>query len=374
VKITGATLTRIRLKLRAPIQTGRGRLAVREGAVLALSTVSDGVGYGEALPLEGFGAESITQACETLEKLTRSMIGRDPRDLDSLLDEAESIAPDAPAARAALDAALFDLVARAGKTRVAALLAAPQEARARVAVSALLRGEQPEDAAREAGQAVREGFRTVKLKVGAGDLALDEARVAAVREAIGAEAKIRIDANGAWKESEAAKAIARFAPHAIEFCEQPVAASDLAGLARLRADSPIAIAADEALAGGRALDEILERGAADLLVLKPAALGGLRASWRFAMSARSKGVGCVVTSALDSALGLSAALQLAAALPGSLPDAGLSTGGAFVEDLAPAPLPARGEIALPEVSGIGVTPLPAALEALALGPATEVCG
>jgi len=322
VKITGATLTRIRLQLRAPIQTGRGRLAVREGAVLALSTVSDGVGYGEALPLEGFGAESITQACETLEKLTRSMIGRDPRDLDSLLDEAESIAPDAPAARAALDAALFDLVARAGKTRVAALLAAPQEARARVVVSALLRGEQPEDAAREAGQAVREGFRTVKLKVGAGDLALDEARVAAVREAIGAEAKIRIDANGAWKESEAAKAIARFAPHAIEFCEQPVAASDLAGLARLRADSPIAIAADEALAGGRALDEI----------------------------------------------------QLAAALPGSLPDAGLSTGGAFVEDLAPAPLPARGEIALPEASGIGVTPLPAALEALALGPATEICG
>ncbi len=408
MKLARATLTRVRLRLIAPISTARGRIRVREGVVLALESESGEVGYGEALPLEGFGSESVAQACATLEKLARRMLGRilpepDPPtlneasapgrgsaftaspfpdwaalsgshfgELGALLDEAESVAPDAPAARAALDSALFDLAARTRGISVAELLAAPRVPRGRVGVSALLRGEQPLEAAREARLAIDEGFRSVKLKVGASDLAHDEARVSAVRGAIGDDVKLRLDANAGWKEADAERAIARFAPHAIEYLEQPVAASDLAGLARLRANSPIRIAADEALAGGRAVDEILQRDAADLLVLKPATLGGLRACLGIAHRARAKGVNCVVTSALDSALGLSAALQLAAALPGPLPDAGLATGASLVEDLAAAPLPIQGEIELPECGGIGVTPLPGALARCALGDARKI--
>ena len=372
MKIAGATLTRIRLQLREPIQTARGRLAVREGAVLALTTESGWVGYGEALPLDGFGTESVSQACDELGRLARNLLGRDPRDLDTLLDEAEASAPHAPCARAAVDCALFDLAARAAGTRVAELLSTPRPPRDRVRVSALLQGEQPEDVGQRAQQEVRDGFQTLKLKLGACDLALDEARVAAVRQAVGSDVKIRLDANGAWKRADAEQAMTRLGPYAIEFCEQPVPAHDLAGLARLRSSSPIAIAVDEALVGGRAVDEILQRDAADLLVLKPAVLGGLRACLRFAESARAKGVGCVVTSALDSALGLSAALQLAAALPGPLPDAGLATGASLVEDLAPAPLPSRGEIALPDSIGMGVAPHLGALARCALGKATEI--
>lgn len=350
-------------------------MRVRDGVVLALETESGLVGHGEALPLEGFGSETPAQACEMLEKLVRQLLGRDLAALDSvhaLLDEAEEFAPETPAARAALDSALFDLAAQVRDVRVAELLAAPQVPRSRVKVSALLLGEQPVEVAREAQKAVDAGFQSLKLKVGASDLAHDEARVSAVRAAVGAKTKIRLDANGGWKQSDAERAIARFAPHTIEYLEQPVAANDLAGLARLREASPIPIAADEALAGGRAVDEILQRGAADLLVLKPATLGGLRASQRIATRARAEGVDCVVTSALDSALGLSAALQLAAALPGPLPDAGLATGAALIEDLAAAPLPTDGEIELPESSGIGVAPLPAALARCAQGSAKHL--
>jgi o-succinylbenzoate synthase len=273
-----------------------------------------------------------------------------------------------------LDAALFDLAAGAGKQSVAALIAAPQTPRDRVRVSALLRGDTSSEIAHEAQRAAREGFQTLKLKVGARELALDEARVVAIRKAVGADVKLRIDANAAWKCAEAEQALECFAPHEIEFCEQPIEASDISGLARLRAVSPIAIAADEALAGGRAVAEILEREAADLLVLKPAVLGGLRACVRIAASARARGVGCVVTSAFDSALGLTAALQLTAALPGPLPDAGLATGGAFVEDLAPAPRPTRAEICLPHSTGMGVAPLQAALDRCAVGNVREIPG
>jgi L-alanine-DL-glutamate epimerase-like enolase superfamily enzyme len=193
-----------------------------------------------------------------------------------------------------------------------------------------------------------------------------------VRDAVGSDARIRLDANGGWKEREAEEAIAHLAPYRIELLEQPVEARDLGGLARLSARSPIPIAADEALAGGYAVDEIFTRNAASVLVLKPAVLGGLRASQRIAARARAAGWGVVVTSALDSAVGLAAALQLAAALPGPHLAAGLATGALLDWDLAKAPTPSRGMLSLPDELGIGVAPLRECLTRCALGRTEEI--
>lgn len=367
MKIDRAELTRVRLRLRRPIATARGPIDRREGVVLALAGDCALVGHGEALPLAEFGGESPDRSFEVLSELARALIGREIEDLDRLLDGIEDLAPEAPAARAAADGALFDLAARAQGIGVAALLARPARTRPMIEVNALVCAQRPEIAAWESSAAVAEGYGTVKLKVGAGPLELDEARVAAVRDSVGSEVNIRLDANGAWNEFEAERAIARFARHRIELLEQPVEARDLAGLARLSAGSPIPIAADEALAGGRAVDEIFARDAASVLILKPAALGGLRASQRIASRARAAGWKVVVTSALDSALGLAAALQLAAALPGPHLAAGLATGELLDRDLANAPSPIRGAICLPDGPGIGVAPSRAALARCALG-------
>ena len=372
MKIARAELTRVGLRLRVPIATARGLIDSREGTVLALTAESGLVGYGEALPLAGFSEESPDRAAETLSGLARVLIGREVEELDALLDLVEELAPEAPAARAAVDVALFDLAARAQGIGVAAMLALPGRPRARIEVNALVYDERPEIVAREASAAIVEGYRTVKLKVGALALELDEARVAAVRDAVGSEARIRLDANGGWKEREAEEAIARLAPYRIELLEQPVEARDLGGLARLSARSPIPVAADEALAGGYAVDEIFARNAASVLVLKPAMLGGLRASQRIAARARAAGWGVVVTSALDSAVGLAAALQLAAALPGPHLAAGLATGALLDWDLAKAPTPSRGTLSVPDESGIGVAPLRDCLTRCALGHTEEI--
>ena len=372
MKIARATLTRVRLRLRAPLATARGLIDSREGALLALTSESGLSGHGETLPLAGFSDETPDRAAGTLAGLARVLIGREVEDLEALLDMVEALAPEAPTTRAAVDVALFDLAARAQGVGVAAMLARSEQPRARVEVSALVCGERPEIAHRQASAAVAEGYRTVKLKVGALALERDEARVAAAREAVGTETKIRLDANGGWKEREAEQAIARFAPHRIELLEQPVDARDLGGLARLSAGSPIPIAADEALAGGYALDEIFARAAASILILKPAALGGLRASQRIAARARAAGWGVVVTSALDSALGLAAALQLAAALPGPHLAAGLATGALLDCDLANAASPIDGALCLSDAPGIGVAPLRDRLARCALGRAEEI--
>jgi L-alanine-DL-glutamate epimerase-like enolase superfamily enzyme len=106
--------------------------------------------------------------------------------------------------------------------------------------------------------------------------------------------------------------------------------------------------------------------------LKPAALGGLRASQRIAARAHAAGWGVVVTSSLDSAVGLAAALQLAAALPGPHLAAGLATGALLDQDLAKAPSPIDGALSVPDEPGIGVAPLRDCLARCALGSTEEI--
>ncbi len=147
---------------------------------------------------------------------------------------------------------------------------------------------------------------------------------------------------------------------------------DVAALARVRAASPIRVAADEALASDAGLERVLAARAADVLVLKPAVLGGLHATLRASERAREAGCALYVTSLLDGAVSRAAALALAAALPGPLLACGLATGSLLADDLAPLEPIVCGAIATPRAPGLGVPLDPAALARLQDGPALEV--
>jgi o-succinylbenzoate synthase len=372
VKIASAKLLPFRLRLRKPLETAHATLHEREGLLVELAAESGHRGWGETLPLAGFGLETLEESRRSTERMARHLLGRAVDDLDASLDALAALEPGAPAARAALDAALHDLAARARHLRVAELLAGGAAPRTRLGVSALLAAETPDDAARCARSAVSDGFRTLKLKVGVHGQARDQARVAAVRDAVGGGVRIRLDANGAYDEAGALRALEGLAPSDIEFLEQPVAPGDLAALVRIRAASPIPIAADESLTGQRAAEELIAQEAADLLILKPATLGGLRPAARIAARARAAGVAVAVTTLLGSAVGLAAALQLAAALPGPLPDSGLATGALLERDLADALVVAGGALTLPASPGLGIAPEPSALRRCALGAPLEL--
>jgi L-alanine-DL-glutamate epimerase-like enolase superfamily enzyme len=298
------------------------------------------------------------------------VLGRDTDELETLLDAAGDTAPDAPVARAALDCALHDLVAQAAGAPLAAWLATASggAARTRVAASALVTSPVPAEAAVEAVRLRDAGFRCLKLKLGAaGALERDLARIAAVRAAIGHDCALRLDANGAWSAAEAARALAALGGLGVELVEQPVASSEVEVLAALRANSPVRIAADESAAVARDLARVLALRAADVVVLKPAALGGLRAAWRLAARARAIGCELFVTTLLDGAVSRAAALALAAALPGPLRACGLATGALLAADLAP-PEPIRdGALDVPARPGLGVALDAAALARVADG-------
>ena len=176
--------------------------------------------------------------------------------------------------------------------------------------------------------------RTAKVKVAeaGGLLADDVARVRAVREVLGPEGRIRIDANGAWNVDEAEHAIHAVAEFDLEYAEQPCASVDELAELRTRVKyMGIPIAADESVRKASDPLAVARAGAADLLVIKAQPLGGIQRALDIVAEA---GLPAVVSSALDTAIGLSQGAMLAASLPDLEFDCGLGTGALFVEDVA----------------------------------------
>ncbi|HAG59091.1 MAG TPA: O-succinylbenzoate synthase, partial [Arthrobacter bacterium] len=192
----------------------------------------------------------------------------------------------------------------------------------------------------------------VKVKVAERGQTLDDdaARVAAVRSAL-PDAAIRVDANGGWDVPDALEALTRLAAVGLEYAEQPV--PTIEGLAEVRrrlrdAGTPVLIAADESVRKESDPLRVARAGAADLLVVKVAPLGGVRRALDIVAQA---GLPAVVSSALDTSVGIRAGLALAAALP-ELPYAcGLGTVSLFGSDITLDPLVADdGAIRLREVA------------------------
>jgi O-succinylbenzoate synthase len=202
------------------------------------------------------------------------------------------------------------------------------------------------------------GARTAKVKVAepGQTLADDIARVEAVRAVV---PTVRVDANGGWSLDEAVEAAAALtAGGPLEYLEQPCATIDELAELRRRVDVPIA--ADESIRKAADPLAVVRAKAADVAVLKVAPLGGVSALLEIA--ARID-IPVVISSALDSAVGIGAGLAAAAALPQLRYACGLGTGGLFVEDVADTVVPVDGYLPVAPV-----TPDPARLQALAAPP------
>ncbi len=306
------------IAFRVPVATGAGPWTVRRGAWLRLAGDGGREGLGEAAPLEPLAsAEDAARAVE-----------REPW-RGSALD----------LARADLDSQ------REGRPLAARWDAAP---RASVACNALVASAGVEASAEEAGEAVAQGFRTLKLKVGAGSPADDIARVAEVRRRVGAGVRLRVDANGAWDEETAARVLRAIAPFDIEYAEDPVRGD---GASIRRAGVPVALDA-------RTLEEgwaAVRAKSVDALVLKPMALGGPTATRALALAAIDAGLTVTITSSFDTPVGIAGALHLAASLPGPEGAHGLATADLLAETpLEGLPRVSGGRLALPAGPGLGV--------------------
>lgn len=343
MKIAALEVFPFRIPFRRPLRVGGTSLREHAGLLIRLRTADGLTGLGEASPHPPVKMEEL---CEpSLALVSNLLVAENSGSTASV--EARASLP--PSLRVALEQCALDLRARAAGLRLAAILGGVR--RERVAVNALLDETDPGAAALEARRLAKGGFRCLKLKVGR-DIESECRRLALVRDAIGGDVTLRADFNAAFELGEALKALEALASFRLEYVEQPV--RDLAEMAHLRRAGAIPIAADESVSGVQAVDAIARMGAADVIVVKPARLG-LAASRSVIDCALSHGLGVVITSNLDTSIGISSALHLAATLPDPARPCGLATLELLAGDLVTEPLiPREGSLPLPAGPGLGV--------------------
>lgn len=339
-----------------PYATARGTLTEREIALVRLVTDEGLVGLGEAVPLSLRGGadmeaveRGIRKAARRLGKASLSdFAGNDP--LRSAIDvfiHAAAGRKLAPPAKAALEMALFDLAGKASSTPLWRLLGA--EAAEPVTCNATLVAGAAGEVAADAERWAALGFQTFKLKLGTGD---DVAQVRAVREALGPEARLRVDANAAWSLSEANGVMRMIEPLTVELVEQPVAG--LREMAEITAATNVLIVADESVAGAKDAQRAARARACDAATVKLSKVGGI---------GEANGVAghlpIYLSSALDGPVGIAAAAHAAQALSFDGAAAGLAHGLAtqllFSETIASRGCELDGDLLrLPDGPGLGV--------------------
>jgi o-succinylbenzoate synthase len=267
-------------------------------------------GWGEAPQVWRVTGESIVGAEECVRHpLTDAIHDQDPDDLASLLRKVKKAVVGNHGAKAAVDEALHDLAAQRRGVSLTRFLGGTTH---RISTDVTLSAGTPDELAEAAAQRVKEGFDTLKVKVGT-NAATDVERVRAVRQAAGPGTKIRLDANQGWTPRDAVRAITRLEEQDLELVEQPVPARDLAGLKWVsdRVDTPIL--ADEAVFGVRDLVDLIQLRAADLVNVKLAKCGGISQARTMLELADECGVGTLIGSMMEGPIGVGAAASLAAA-------------------------------------------------------------
>jgi len=281
-----------------------------------LVEVSDGElsGWGEAPQVWKVTGESLAGAQACVEgPITSALNGLAPDDLTEALRRVQNAAAANFGAKAAVDIALHDLAARRrGQTLHGFLGSTVDVVRTDVTLSV---GDA--DALASAGEArVADGFDVLKVKVGT-DATADVERVRRVREAIGPDPTLRLDANQGWSRRDAVTAIRAMedAGCDIELVEQPVVAADLEGMAWVTDHVGTPILADESVYGARDLVNVIRLCAADLVNVKLAKCGGLGPARTLLELAREHGLGSIVGSMMESQVGVGAAAALVSAYP-----------------------------------------------------------
>ena len=355
-----------RIPLRSRFTTAHGSLTRREGAIIEVVIEDSLSGVGESAPLPEFAGDDLETALAPLPTLSAQLRGKTLTEALALLYASSAELPATTVC--GLESALLDAIGKQSGRSISALLSSSQDSnvetrciasgasslalRRGIPVNAVI-GALPLDATiTRAQELIAAGFQCIKLKVGS-DPDQEVARIAAVRRAIGSSPHLRLDANEAWTFDLAVTILSQLAEYDLQYVEQPLPADDLEGMRRLRRAVPIPIAADESVFNLKSTRHVLAHAAADILILKPQLIGGLRAAQQVIREAAGHGVRCVITSAIEAGVGVAGAVHLAAATPEVTLECGLATLSLLEDDLLLAIQ--NGVLAVPAGPGLGVS-------------------
>ena len=268
-------------------------------------------GLGEATVMPGWSGELPEGTCALIERyFSHQLVDQSPFDLVELMQRLDSVAIDNYFAKAAIEMALLDIQGKKLDVPVYDLLGGACRSKD-IPVKFVVAATDPEIAVRNARRMVDTGFSTIKIKVGRNHPDEDVERVRRVREAMGDDINLTVDANGGWSVTDAVQTIRRLEPYNLVMVEQPVHRKNIRGMARVRSETGIPVMADESVFSVLDAMEVIRQDAADIISVYPGKNGGILKSQQIAILAEAAGKPCHIGSNLELELGSSAMAHLA---------------------------------------------------------------
>ena len=295
MKITDIKTYMIRVPLVRPFRISLGVITHAVSCLVQIETDEGITGYGEGSPGPLITGENLEGTVETIRVLKSKLIGMDPRDIEAIYTVMNRGVAYAGTAKAAIDIACHDILGKSANMPLYRILGGLQN---EIETDITVGIDTPEIMAARAKEHVDAGFNVIKTKVGT-DIASDIARVKAIRESVGDDVKIRLDANQGWKAKEAVELLARLNEYDIELVEQPVPRYDFEGLKYVTDHSSV----------------LVSHRAVDFINIKLMKCGGLYEAKKIVNIAEAAGVECMLgCMAEESGIAINAAAALGAAL------------------------------------------------------------
>ncbi|SHJ81522.1 muconate cycloisomerase [Clostridium amylolyticum] len=312
MKITDIKLGHISVPLKKPFKTALRTVNSVEDIIVKIETDSGNVGYGEAPPtavITGDTTGSIVGAIE--EYIRPQLLGKDIENFEELMLILDKSLVKNTSAKAAVDIALYDLY---GQMLKAPLYKIWGGYRKEIITDITISVNDPEQMSKDSLEAIALGYDTLKIKVGK-DPSIDIERMKAIRNAVGYDVRLRIDANQGWKPKEAVRILRSMedAGMNLELVEQPVIAHDIEGLKFVTDNVGIPVMADESVFSPKDALKIMQLRAADYINIKLMKTGGLHNALKICSAAEIYGMECMLGCMLEAKVSVTAAVHLAAA-------------------------------------------------------------
>jgi L-alanine-DL-glutamate epimerase-like enolase superfamily enzyme len=300
----------VTLAYKEPFRIALGASTESHNVIVKIVTDYGVVGWGESSPSERVTGETAETVIKILDKIAPKLIGLCPLRIEQDIEVMDSIVQGNPAAKAAIDIALHDILGKTGHKPLFMLMGGYRN---EVLTDITLGIKSPKEMAKDAVKAVKKGFKALKVKVGV-DPIEDVERIKRVREAIDDNVQIRIDANQGWTPKQAIDVLNKIEKFNIQFAEQPVPPEDMKGLVEVRKKSPIPIMADESMHSPEDALHLIRAEAVDFINIKLMKSGGILKGRKIAAIAEVAGIPCMIGCMGESEIGIAAGAHLAAAV------------------------------------------------------------
>lgn len=294
-------LFKLSVPLKEPFTTSLGTDTAAQNVLVKITTDKGITGFGECSPYMPINGESQDTCFIAGQYFATALKGKNALDIKEAVTLMDKIMYANNSIKSAFDMALYDIAAQHAGVPLFQLLGGNRDKI--ITTDYTVSIGTPEQMVAQALKIKEQGFPAIKVKLGKNGKE-DVQRIRAIREAVGMQIPIRIDANQGWKVKEAIETLNDLAPYVIQYCEEPIARWKFMQLKKVRRHSPIPIMADECCGDDHDAERLIELEACDMFNIKLGKSGGIYKAIRMARMAEKAGIAVQVGAMLESRLGM----------------------------------------------------------------------